>query len=140
MNRSVKLFISGLHLDAEAENEKLETFVPAEYFKKNDSHYLLYEERQEGFEKASKNRIKFKADSMELIRQGLMQTHMVFEKNKKHMTRYVTPYGVIMLGIDTRHIAVEESENKITVAVEYLLEADGEYLSDCKLQIRIEEM
>lgn len=139
MNRNVKLSISGLHQDAEAENANVETIVSAEYFKKNDSHYLLYEEKQEGFEKTSKNRIKFKENSMELTRQGLMQTHMVFEEKKKHMTRYTTPYGEILLGIDTKQIRVMEQEHRIEVTVEYSLEADGEYLSDCKIQLQIEE-
>lgn len=139
MNRNVRLSISGLHRDAEAENGNVETFVRAEYFKKNGSHYLLYEEMQEGFEKTSKNRIKFKDNILELTRQGLMQTHMIFEENKKHMTRYVTPYGEIFLGIDTERIVVEEQESSIVVTVEYSLEADGQYLSDCKIELRIEE-
>lgn len=139
MNRNVKLSISGLHQDAEAENANVETFVSAEYFKKNDSHYLLYEEKQEGFEELSKNRIKFKENMLELTRQGLLQTHMVFEEKKKHMTRYATPYGEILLGIETKQICVREQEHRIEVTVEYSLEADGEYLSDCKIQLHIEE-
>ena len=139
MNREVKLSISGLHSGIEEENASVETFVEAEYFKKNDSHYLLYEEKQEGFEKISKNHIKFKANMVELTRQGLMQTHMIFEESKKHMTQYVTPYGGILLGIETKRICLEEQEHSIMVTVEYSLEAEGEYLSDCKIVIHAEE-
>ena len=45
MNREVELILSGLH-DAEGTSDKdtVETAQTAQYFKRNDSHYLLYEE------------------------------------------------------------------------------------------------
>ena len=45
MNREVELVLSGLH-DAEGASDKdaVETAQAAQYFKRNDSHYLLYEE------------------------------------------------------------------------------------------------
>ena len=55
------------------------------------------------------------------------------------MTQYVTPYGEILLGIETKRICLEEQEHSIMVTVEYSLEADGEYLSDCKIVIHAEE-
>ena len=138
MNRKVKLFLSGLHSATGEETAKLETLYDAEYYKRNDSHYLFYEEQQEGDEEKTKVRIKLKDSCMELTRQGATKTLMVFEKNRKHMTRYVTPYGEMMLGIDTKDICVEESEHAIKVTIAYLLEADGQYLSDCRIELRIE--
>ena len=138
MNRNVKLFLSGLHSGTGEEAAKLETLYEAEYYKRNDSHYLFYEEQQEGDEEKSKVRIKLKDSCMELTRQGATKTVMVFEKNKKHMSRYITPYGEMILGIDTKNICVEESEHTIKVMIAYVLEADGEYLSDCTMEIRIE--
>ena len=138
MNRKVKLFLSGLHSATGEETAKLETRYDAEYYKRNDSHYLFYEEQQEGDEEKSKVRMKLKDSCMELTRQGATKTVMVFEKNKRHMSRYITPYGEMMLGIDTKDICVEESEHTIKVMIAYVLEADGEYLSDCTMEIRIE--
>ncbi len=138
MNREVELSISGMHYDAE-DNHEVETFVQAEYFEKNGSHYVIYEDKQEGFEKGSKSRIKFKQGLVELTRQGLLQTHMIFEENKKHMTQYVTPYGEMLLGVDTHSVCIEELENRITIQVAYSLEADGEYLSDCNIVICVKE-
>ncbi len=46
MNREVELVLSGLHASGqEQESEAVETVQPAQYFKRNDSHYLLYEEK-----------------------------------------------------------------------------------------------
>ncbi len=139
MNREVELSISGLQWGTDMDEDNIVTVVKAEYFKKNDSHYLLYEETMEGFEKTSKNRIKFKKNMLELTRQGLMNTHMVFEENAKHMTNYVTPYGSMLLGIDTGRVLVEEQDNVIRVSVEYTLEVDGEQLSQNKIELQIRE-
>ena len=138
MDRNVKLFISGLHSDSGEEAANVETVYTAEYYKRNDSHYLFYEEQQEESDGNSRVRLKWKDNLLELSRQGAMQTLMVFEKDKKHMTRYVTPYGEIQLGIDTKDFRVEESEKNITVKIEYALEADGVHLSDCILKMRVE--
>lgn len=60
MNREVELVLSGLH-DTEGTSDKnaVETAQTAQYFKRNDSHYLLYEEDIEGFDGTCKSRTKF---------------------------------------------------------------------------------
>jgi len=137
MDRNVMLTISGLHSGEADENGSVETKVRAEYFKKNETHYLLYEEKEEGFQQTSKNRMKFRDNMLELTRQGLLNTHMVFEENKTHMTPYQTPYGQMLLGIHTKKVDIQEQENFIRVIVEYTLEADEAYLSDSRIEICI---
>lgn len=139
MNKNVMLTISGLHSDTEQDSGSVETAVRAEYFNKSGTHYLLYEEKEEGFAQVTKCRIKFKENVLELTRQGLLHTHMIFEAGKNHMTSYQTPYGQMMLGIDTESVQMEESDKRIRVIVEYKLEADGEYLSDSRIEISVVE-
>lgn len=140
MNREVELVLSGLH-DTEGTSDKdaVETAQAAQYFKRNDSHYLLYEETVEGFDGACKSRIKFRDDLLELTRQGAMEMHMIFEENKRHTVLYNTPYGQMMLGIETHKILVEEQENQIHVTVEYALDHEGESLSESCLKLHIRE-
>ena len=137
MNRRVVLTISGLHAGENEDNGTVETIVEAEYFEKNGSHYILYEEQEEGFTQTSKNRIKFKDNLVELIRQGVVGTHMIFEKGKTHMTDYQTPFGQMLLGINTGSLEVQMQEESIYITIEYVLEADGEYLSDSRIEITL---
>lgn len=139
MNREVKLSISGLHVSGENDENSVADHYEAEYFKKNDSHYLIYEDVQEGFSQPSKTRIKCKDKLMELTRQGLTRTHMVFEENRTHMTPYVTPYGEFLLGIHTKRVCMEEQDKQMVITVEYSLEADGEPLSDCRIVIKAQD-
>lgn len=140
MNREVELVLSGLH-DTEGASDKdaVKTAQTAQYFKRNDSHYLLYEENMEGFDGVCKSRIKFRDNLLELTRRGAVDMHMIFEENKRHMIPYNTPYGQLMLGIETGRVLVEEQEDQIHVTVEYTLDHEGEPLSESCLKIHIRE-
>ena len=140
MNREVELVLSGLHASGqEQESEAVETVQPAQYFKRNDSHYLLYEEDMEGFDGICKSRIKFRDNLLELTRQGAVEMHMIFEENKRHVVPYNTPYGQLLLGNETRRVQVEEQEDQIRVTVEYTLDQEGEPFSESCLKLHIRE-
>ncbi len=151
MNREVELILSGLHTAAEnaesgqqtdsvhRENDSVETVQPAQYFKKNDSHYVLYEEKMEGLDVPCKSRIKFRDNILELTRHGSVEMQMIFEENKRHVLPYNTPYGQLFLGIETGKVQVEEREDEIHVTVEYKLDHEGELLSESCMKIHIRE-
>ena len=137
MTKDVLLSIKGLQFEAENEAADLETITAAQYYKKNDSHYIIYEEATEGFSDRTKNRIKWNGRSLDLTKRGLVNVHMIFEEKKKNMTDDQTPFGNIMIGIDTRQIRMEEQENHIRVDVEYALEVNYEHLADCRISMNI---
>ncbi len=138
MTKEVLLSLQGLQFDAvSADGDKIETITPAEYYKRNDSHYVIFEEAMEGFQEKTKNVIKFKENSLDLTKKGLVNVHMIFEENKKNMTSYATPYGNILIGIDARSVRLKEKEERIEVDVDYALEVNYEHFADCKIKMDI---
>ncbi len=138
MEKEVLLALKGLQFAVDEEGaQALETITPAEYFIRNGSHYVIYDEVMEGFAENTRNVIKFKDSLVEVTKKGLMNVHMVFEEKKKNMTSYVTPFGNILIGIDTADVKIEEGEDNISVNVEYTLEANYEHLADCKIEMSI---
>lgn len=135
MDRNVVLTIRGLHAGGETEDGSLETVIKAEYFKKGGTHYLLYEEEQEGFPQPLKSRIKYKDRVLELTRQGLIETHIIFEQGKKTMSRYAVPYGEMTLGVETSEVRMEEWEDSLKIQAEYDLEIDGEHQAHSRIEI-----
>ena len=131
------LTISGLQFAQEMEAEPIEIVTAGNYYKKNGKHYIVYEEVMEGFEGTTKNIIKLTEDYLDITKKGIANVHMVFEKNKKNMTCYQTPFGSIFIGIDAGQVKVEESEDNIDVNVAYALEANYEHLADCRIQMNI---
>ena len=62
---------------------------------------------------------------------------MVFEENKKNLTGYGTPFGQILMGIATKKIELTQQEDRITVEVDYALDANDAFVSDCHMVIEI---
>lgn len=138
MEKEVLLALKGLQFTMDEEGaQALETITPAEYYKKNDSHYVIYDEVTEGFEDSTKNIIKFTDSHMEVTKRGLVNVHMIFEEKKKNMTSYITPFGNIMIGIDTDKVDIKEDQDRIKVNVAYSLEANYEHMADCRIEMNI---
>lgn len=137
MTKDIFLSLKGLQIENSEQAQELETITPADYYLRNGSHYVIYDEVTEGFEENTRNMIKFSDSCVEVSKKGLVNVHMVFEENKKNMTSYMTPYGNILIGIDTGSIFVEEEEKRIHVEVAYTLEANYQYLADCRIEMNI---
>ena len=139
MTKEVLLAITGMQFDMAEEESNIQTITAAEYYNKNNSRYVIYEEADEESGQKTRGRIKFREDLLEVDKSGYVNVHMLFEENKKSLTNYATPFGNILIGIDTKKITLTESDNKIQIDVDYALEANYEFLADCKINIEITE-
>ena len=85
-----------------------------------------------------RNKIKITGtDAVEIMKSGLSSSHMVFEKNKKNLTYYKTPYGQMLVGVNTRNMEIRVEDDKIGVQVDYELDVNHEPLADCKIKMNI---
>lgn len=137
MTKEVMVSIRGLQFDQGVDSERIETIQWGQYYKKNNFHYVVYDELMEGYEEPTKNVIRFKEHELNLIKRGLVNVQMVFEEKKKNVTSYLTPYGTILIGLYTEKVTCSENENEIRVNVDYALEVNYEYLADCKIEMLI---
>ena len=144
MTKDVLLSIAGLQTEfdtqiREEENEAVEIITPASYFFKNGKHYILYDEVAEGVSGVTKNKIKVKADEyVEITKNGIVSTHMQFEKSKKNQTYYSTPYGQLLVSTYTKELRVEESETLIHIKIDYDLEINHEPLAACEIDMKVQ--
>lgn len=139
MTKEVIAAIRGLHFSMEDGTDKIETITPAEYFYRGGCHYLIYEDVDEGSGQTTKNLLKWKPHLVELTRKGMIDVHMVFEEQKKNLARYTTPFGSVMVGIDTSKVDVNEEPEKITLSVDYALDINYEQFANCSISVEISE-
>lgn len=141
MTKEVLITIQGLQFDAEAQNDeeldKIESIYPGEYYMRSGSHYILYEELMEEEATPIKNVIKLRDKEFTLTKKGIINTQMVFTEGKKNMTSYVTPFGNIMIALDTEKIVVEETEEELKIHIDYGLEANYQYIADCHITVTV---
>lgn len=137
MTKDVLITISGMQM-IDGDNSDIEMITTGAYYMKNGKHYITYDEVLEGYEGKIRNLIKIQPDSMDIIKSGLTNVHMTFEKNKKRLTCYATPMGDMMVGLSTRSIHVSEKEDRLNVLVEYSLDINYEHISECNIQVAIQ--
>ena len=141
MTKEVLITIQGLQFDAEAQNDeeldKIESIYPGEYYMRSGSHYILYEELMEEEVTPIKNVIKLRDKEFTLTKKGIINTQMVFTEGKKNMTSYVTPFGNIMIALDTEKIVVEETNEELKIHIDYGLEANYQYIADCHITVTV---
>lgn len=138
MDKQVLVSISGLQF-TDANKEAIEMITAADYYKKNDKHYLIFEEAQEGFEGTTRNVIKFNEHMVDITKKGIVNVHMVFEEKQKNMTYYDTPFGNLMIGLSTNRIDIEEDASAINIKIDYSLDINYDFVSDCKISISVKE-
>lgn len=137
MTKDVLITIRGVHT-LDHEDNDVEMIVRGDYYQKNGKHYILYEEMLEGAEERVKNVIKISPSSMDIIKKGVTNSRMLFEKNKKNLSCYSTPVGNLVIGIQANHFYVEEQENSIKVNVDYSLDINYEHMSDCRICVDVQ--
>ena len=137
MTKEVLVKISGLQFVGEEDNDTIEVITSGTYYKKNGKHYILYEEVMEGTDEITKNVIKLWDDSMDVTRKGPSSVHMIFEKDKKNVSYYYTPFGNLLIGIDAKEIQMKETEHDINVKVKYGLEINYEHVADCNITVDV---
>lgn len=137
MNKDVLIHVRGLQLmETDDEQEPIEIVVPGQYYFRNGSHYLRYEEMLDDSAQTTVNYIKMSSEGVEIRKQGQVNVYMVFEQGKKNKTFYNTPYGTLQMGIAATGLELKESEDDIQMKVDYALDMNEEHVADCYLTVQ----
>ncbi len=136
MTKDVIVRISGLQ-SIDGEQDAVEIITAGDYYQKNGKHYIVYEETMEGFEGSTKNIMKVSSQKMDIMKTGAVNAHMVFEKNQKATTRYVTPMGEMVVGMSTNQIDLDEQEDRLKISVRYSLDINYDHVSDCNIVVDV---
>lgn len=137
-NKEVLVSISGLQFSND-DKEALEMITVGDYYKQNGRHYVLFDEAMEGFEGTTHNLIQFSDHMVDITKKGITNVHMVFEEKQKNMTYYDTPFGNLLIGLATSRVDVKEEGDSIDVKIDYSLDINYEFVSDCKISICLKE-
>lgn len=136
MTKDVLIAISGLQFETQ-DDEAVEIITAGEYYCKGDKHYVLYEEIISEDHAVTKNTLKISDNQIDILRKGAVSVHMTFEENKNNITYYNTPFGQMLIGIDTYRIKKKIEENQIEINIQYGLEINYAHVSDCEITIHI---
>lgn len=137
MTKDVLVSVTGVHA-MDGDNGNVEVITTGNYYFKNGRHYVIYDEIVEGIEGNIRSTIKIGDRAVDVIKTGNAKSHIVFELEKKNISCYATPFGQIMIGVNTNNIEIQEEEDIIQVNVDYTLDINYERASHCRLTMNIQ--
>lgn len=138
MTKDIIVRIQGLQFEGNNETPTpVEVINPAEYYYRNNTHYIIYDEISSDFSDSTRNKIKIKDNMLEISKKGTTSVVMNFVPDKKMQTYYQTPYGSLLVALYTHRLKFVEKENELILDVEYELEIDSQPIADCQIKITV---
>lgn len=138
MTRDIKITVKGVQWDDTGNRDSTEITASGEYYFRNGSHYIFYEETGGDSGERVKNSLKLKGNLLELNKKGMVNGRMVFETGKRHVTDYATPYGILRMETETSRIGLSEEAEGIRITLEYELWMEQTRISVCELTMKLE--
>ena len=78
-------------------------------------------------------------EKVTLTREGSFNAQMIFQRGKKHLFLYETPYGAATMGVNTRKIRTGLTEHGGDIELSYVVDVDNVALGRNDFTIHIRE-
>ena len=135
MTKDVLVTISGVQFDVD--DEAIELMTSGTYYLKNNKHYVLFEEQPEGSGPITKNLVKFNEEHFEMTKKGGNNSYLLFDKDRKTSTVYQTPSGPMQVDVLTHNFEMKESENELQIKINYALDINYNFISECEVNFKV---
>lgn len=126
--------------DGEIEPERSEFFAEGRMVADDSRVEIVYEESLLTGMAGSVTTISFDRSDPSVVsmyRQGLVDTSLVFEEGKRHISVYTTPFGAFELCVHALTVRNNLLESG-TIELDYLTDLRGARTERCKMKIRVE--
>ncbi len=135
MEKEVMIHINGMQYTGGDEPEPVEVITPGQYYYKNGHHYLMFEDITDNPMERTSSIMKFRPAYLEIKKKGFVDTRMVFEENKKTLSLYETPFGVMNISVSATSIRLREENEEIELTADYALDINNSYMADCTITL-----
>lgn len=78
-------------------------------------------------------------DRITLRREGTLNSEMIFQEGERHVSLYETPYGGLMLGVNTHKAWSDIGATGGDLEIRYALEVDNEKIGENSFEIHVSE-
>ena len=135
--KKVLISIKGLPVFAASDDDAFELMTDGEYAKQDGISTFSYVESTLTGQDGLLTTFDVEKDRVILKRGDGMSGDMIFSENQKHHFLYDTPFGSVMLGIDTHSITTNMSDDGGNLEIRYDIEVDNVSVSQNLFKINI---
>ena len=135
--KKVLISIKGLPVLADSEDNAFELMTDGEYLQQDGvSTFSYFESVLTGLD-GMQTTFNVEPDRVVLRRGDGLSGDMIFSENQKHHFLYDTPFGSVMLGIDTHSITKNMRDDGGNLEIRYDIEVDNVAVSQNLFKINI---
>ncbi len=135
MTKDVVVTVTGLDIDA-VDAEPLEIVTTGKYLNKKDHGIVRFDVVMEGMG-LTHNTVRFNREHAELVRSGAVAMYMYFYPGRKTDSDYKTPFGDMLISLNTTGYELKEAEDSIGIDIRYELSLNHEFLANCGIAVKI---
>ncbi len=125
MTDNVIISIKGKQLYAEGGPDEMELVTAGVLRREGQDRYTIsYQESELTGLEGTTTVVQVDGGRVTLLREGNINSQMVFEEGERHLSMYETPYGSLSVGILTRRMRSTLGETGGDLEIDYAIEID----------------
>ena len=126
MSDNVIISIKGKQLYGEESPDEMELVTAGSLERDGRGGYTIsYQETELTGLEGTTTVLRINGPRVTLLREGNINSQMVFEEGRRHLSMYETPYGSLSIGINTRRMKNTMGEGGGDLEIDYAIEIDN---------------
>ena len=140
MDKSVIISIKGRQSYENVEDETIELVTEGLLAKEGEGAYTLsYQESELTGLEGTLTTFQIEDGRITLMRHGEVNSQMVFEEGRRHLSMYNTPYGALAVGIKTHSMDCCMDDHGGSIEINYAIEIEHAVAGQNLFQIQVRE-
>lgn len=133
---NVRVSIKGIQQQNEESND-VELFTEGKFKKDGEKYILKYTESEmTGFDNTTTT-VEIENEKVSIIRNGNVNSQMIFIKDKKTTSYYNTQFGSLIIGVMADKLDVDINDDGGKIDINYIIDINEEYIGQNSVLIDI---
>ena len=139
MEKEVVISIRGMPKYEGPPPDVVELVTEGRLAREGESYTLSYQESEITGLGGTLTTIQVEGEQVTLMRVGEYNSQMVFQEGRRHLSMYNTPYGAMTIGVNTRHLLAQLTDQGGDIEVDYAIEVDHAMTGRSIFRINVKE-
>lgn len=139
MEKDVIISIKGMQKYEDSDPDTIELVTEGRLMWDDSGYTLTYQESELTGLEGTLTTIQVDREQVTLMRVGEVNSQMVFQEGRRHLSMYNTPYGAMAVGVNTRHLLANLNDQGGDIEIDYAIEIDHLLAGRNLFQIKVKE-
>lgn len=139
MEKDVVISIKGMQTYEGTSADTIELVTMGRLLKAQQGYTLTYQESELTGLEGTVTTIEIEKECVTLLRAGGVNSQMVFQKGRKHLSMYNTPYGAMAVGVNTRDLNTQVTDEGGAIEIDYSIEINHAIAGRSTFEIQIKQ-